>query len=498
MSIGAYAMGMLVVDAGWSLWAAMPVAAAIAVVAGLLVGLPSLRLLGLFRHRDYRVRGNRPSHIPERGLRGRQSGDHRLRSGVARTRRMAPASARVLRPRRHYTIAALHRRLDFIWDLSCRPAAARASPGAAYCERSREDEEAAAALGKNVLTYKLQSLAIRSGACRHRGVLPGVERDLPLPERVRSDLYLSRLRQTVLGGYASYGGVALAAICWWSVMEGLRFLHLPLSDGQQGSLRFVLIGLAPYYLACFAQRACSVARQRCSSVDDSRRIIRRCHSRGRWPRQAFRRLAGRRGRQLFRAPRLADGLDRTQRRGQDDAVRSCDGLLEAGSGTTPLRRPGDRRGAAPSHLHARPCVYLSANPRIRRHGRLDTTLASKGQPGELLRHSLAPARDSGRSETVVRERALAMLRHFDLENKSEDYAGRLSGGQRKLLELARALMTAPRMVLLDEPMAGVNRGARPAAPRRRRRQATGRRDLSVRRARHGHRHEPRGSCRGDG
>ena len=92
-----------------------------------------------------------------------------------------------------------------------------------------------------------------------------------------------------------------------------------------------------------------------------------------------------------------------------------------------------------------------------------------------------------------------MLRHFDLENKSEDYAGTLSGGQRKLLELARALMTAPRMVLLDEPMAGVNR----VLGRRLldyvedvRRQ--GRRDLSVRRARHGHRHDPRGSCRGDG
>jgi neutral amino acid transport system ATP-binding protein len=84
-------------------------------------------------------------------------------------------------------------------------------------------------------------------------------------------------------------------------------------------------------------------------------------------------------------------------------------------------------------------------------------LASKGQPGESLWKLLAQARDGSRSETAVRERALAMLRHFDLESKAGDYAGTLSGGQRKLLELARALMTAPRMVLLDEPMAGVNR-----------------------------------------
>ena len=46
---------------------------------------------------------------------------------------------------------------------------------------------------------------------------------------------------------------------------------------------------------------------------------------------------------------------------------------------------------------------------------------------------------------------------FGLAAKSSDYAGTLSGGQRKLLELARALMLEPRMLLLDEPLAGVNR-----------------------------------------
>ena len=40
--------------------------------------------------------------------------------------------------------------------------------------------------------------------------------------------------------------------------------------------------------------------------------------------------------------------------------------------------------------------------------------------------------------------------------KREDFAGSLSGGQRKLLEMARALMADPELVMLDEPMAGVN------------------------------------------
>jgi branched-chain amino acid transport system ATP-binding protein len=84
-------------------------------------------------------------------------------------------------------------------------------------------------------------------------------------------------------------------------------------------------------------------------------------------------------------------------------------------------------------------------------------LASPNQPGESLWHLLAPPRANRRAEAAGRERALTLLRQFDLDKKSGDYAGTLSGGQRKLLELARALMTAPRMVLLDEPMAGVNR-----------------------------------------
>jgi neutral amino acid transport system ATP-binding protein len=84
-------------------------------------------------------------------------------------------------------------------------------------------------------------------------------------------------------------------------------------------------------------------------------------------------------------------------------------------------------------------------------------LAPLGQPGESLLGLITPGGRSRRSEAAIRERALALLSHFNLQDKSADYAGTLSGGQRKLLELARALMARPRMVLLDEPMAGVNR-----------------------------------------
>jgi neutral amino acid transport system ATP-binding protein len=59
-------------------------------------------------------------------------------------------------------------------------------------------------------------------------------------------------------------------------------------------------------------------------------------------------------------------------------------------------------------------------------------------------------------EREITERARELLARFKLDAKEKDFAGSLSGGQRKLLEMARALMVGPELVMLDEPMAGVN------------------------------------------
>jgi branched-chain amino acid transport system ATP-binding protein len=59
-------------------------------------------------------------------------------------------------------------------------------------------------------------------------------------------------------------------------------------------------------------------------------------------------------------------------------------------------------------------------------------------------------------EREVEEKAKELLERFSLLEKRTDFAGSLSGGQRKLLEMARALMSDPKMIMLDEPMAGVN------------------------------------------
>jgi neutral amino acid transport system ATP-binding protein len=83
-------------------------------------------------------------------------------------------------------------------------------------------------------------------------------------------------------------------------------------------------------------------------------------------------------------------------------------------------------------------------------------LAAPDQPGERLVNFFIRPADSLKREREVRESAMELLEVFNLTKLSDSYAGTLSGGQRKLLELARALMTKPRFLLLDEPMAGIN------------------------------------------
>jgi len=83
------------------------------------------------------------------------------------------------------------------------------------------------------------------------------------------------------------------------------------------------------------------------------------------------------------------------------------------------------------------------------------TLGARGQKGESLLSSLFPWLWKAQ-EREIQEKAISILTNFKLIDKKDDFAAALSGGQRKLLEMARALMVEPELVMLDEPMAGVN------------------------------------------
>ena len=82
-------------------------------------------------------------------------------------------------------------------------------------------------------------------------------------------------------------------------------------------------------------------------------------------------------------------------------------------------------------------------------------LGAKDQRGESLWASIFPWLWR-KQEEQIEAKAMELLARFKLDAKAEDFAASLSGGQRKLLEMARALMSDPTLVMLDEPMAGVN------------------------------------------
>jgi branched-chain amino acid transport system ATP-binding protein/branched-chain amino acid transport system permease protein len=88
---------------------------------------------------------------------------------------------------------------------------------------------------------------------------------------------------------------------------------------------------------------------------------------------------------------------------------------------------------------------------------MENLLSAVGEHrGDSLRGALLGRRYWGRDEEEAASRARDLLAHFGLTRQADDYAGDLSGGQRRLVEIMRALMAQPEMLLLDEPMAGIH------------------------------------------
>jgi branched-chain amino acid transport system permease protein len=254
MAIGAYSMAILVVDHGVSFWLSLPISILITIAFGLIVGLPSLRLRA-----DYfaiatiaAAEAVRLFALNARELTGGAQGTYGFGDdwdSVAETiegwiQDIGWSDVPTLFPLFLVTWAVA---LLLMLALS----RVQETPWGRVLRAIREDEDAARALGKNAFSYKLQSLAIAATLGAIAGFLFALNLRFVVPDEFLPIVTFSGYAVLVLGGLANYWGVAVGSIILWTLLEGLRFLELPLSETRISALRFIIVGLILILLMAF-------------------------------------------------------------------------------------------------------------------------------------------------------------------------------------------------------------------------------------------------------
>ena len=253
MAIGAYSMAILVGE-GMSFWLSLPISILITIAFGLLVGLPSLRLRA-----DYfaiatiaSAEAIRLFALNARELTGGAQGLFGFGDdwdSVADTIEDWISSI-------GWTdVPTLFPLLLVVWAVAIALmfglSRAQRTPWGRVLRAVREDEDAARALGKNAFSYKLQSLAIAATMGAIAGFFVALNLRFVVPDEFLPIVTFSGYAVLILGGLASYWGVAFGAVILWFVLEGLRFIDLPLSETRIAALRFIIVGLILIGLMAF-------------------------------------------------------------------------------------------------------------------------------------------------------------------------------------------------------------------------------------------------------
>ena len=254
MAIGAYAMAILVVKSGLSFWLALPIAMAISMAFGLLVGLPSLRL----RADYFAIATIAAAEIVRLSIQNATSltggnqgllGYNDTWNGVSDTIREWLITLGWSDPEALFPLFLV------VWVVALLATAAlyfvQRSPWGRVLRSIREDEDAARALGKNPLVYKLQSLMIAAALGSLAGFFLALDLAFVHPTEFNPIFTFIGFGVLVLGGLANYWGVAIGSIVMWAILEGSRFIDLPLSAERIAAARFMLVGLAIILLMAF-------------------------------------------------------------------------------------------------------------------------------------------------------------------------------------------------------------------------------------------------------
>ncbi len=253
-ALGAYTMAILVTETGMSFWLSLPIAILVTIAFGLLIGLPALRLRA-----DYfaitTIAAAETVRFTAQNARDLTGGNQGLLGFSDDWDTVSDKIQEWLEWLGWSNPDALAPLLIVVWLTAVVAAFGltrlQATPWGRVLRAVREDEDAARALGKNVFAYKLQSLAIAATLGAISGFFLALNLNFINPDVFQPLVTFLGYAVLILGGLASYWGVAVGAIIFWTLLEGLRFIDLPLEDAQIAALRFILVGVALILLMAF-------------------------------------------------------------------------------------------------------------------------------------------------------------------------------------------------------------------------------------------------------
>jgi branched-chain amino acid transport system permease protein len=109
--------------------------------------------------------------------------------------------------------------------------------------------------------YKLQSLAIAATTGAIAGFFLALNLNFVNPTEFEPIFTFIGYGILILGGLANYYGVALGSLIFWTLLEGLRFIELPLEETQITAIRFIIVGLALILLMAFRPQGIAGKRE---------------------------------------------------------------------------------------------------------------------------------------------------------------------------------------------------------------------------------------------
>jgi branched-chain amino acid transport system permease protein len=254
MAVGAYTMAILVLKAGFSFWLSLPIAVLVAMLFGVIVGLPSLRLRA-----DYfaiaTIAAAEIVRFTAQNARGLTGGNQGIFGFDDQWNNVSDTINGWLQSLGWSDPETLFPLLIVAWAAALILTAAlyfvQRSPWHRVLRAIREDEDAVRALGKNTLAYKLQSLAISAALGAIAGFFLALNLAFLHPAEFDPLFTFIGYGVLVLGGLANYWGVAIGSIIMWTLLEGSRFIDLPLSTEHIEAVRFMFVGLLLILLMAF-------------------------------------------------------------------------------------------------------------------------------------------------------------------------------------------------------------------------------------------------------